>query len=277
MAAIQAARHPRALPTPTRPPGPRTGYSHADCYAGALGDCSRDISREHYFSEGMLLEIGSPIEVSGLPWLKEGETKSVSAAALTAKILCDRHNPALSPLDRIAKELFAILREIDAELGDAALPAESETFTVNGPDIERWLLKVLVGFARSHKPPDELRDEEHCLRVLFGEERLRRPWGLNVDGSKDSHAFNGISMSVLHGPEGAIWGAGFNIVGVRLWLSLGKAEAAEVNYRPSGLRFEHAERPGVKVVQFAWPDPPFSDFTRYSRSRPYEGEPIDHF
>lgn len=277
LAAIQAARHPRALPTSTRPPGLRTGYSHPNCYAGALGDCSRKINREHYFSEALLLEIGSPIEASGFRWLKEGETRPVSAAALTAKILCERHNSALSPLDGVAKELFVMLREIDAELGDAEPPAASETFTVNGADVERWLLKVLMGAAHSHKPPDELRDEAHCLRALFGEESLRRPCGLNVDGSKDSHAFNGLSMSVLHGPEGAIWGALFNMAGLRLCLGLGEAEGAGLNYRPSGLRFEHTGRPGEKVVRLAWPEPPFSDFISYRRSRPYAGEPIDRF
>jgi hypothetical protein len=275
--AIKAAGHPRRRGTPTRPPGERTDYSHPDCYARVLEDCSREISREHGFSKGVLLEIGNRIEASGFSWQKEGEMQLLPPAALASKVLCTRHNSALSPLDKAAKELYAILRRIDGELGDEAPLAQSEMLTVNGVDVERWLLKALIGVAHSHKPPDELRDEEMCLRVLFGEASLKQPWGLYVDGSKDSHAFNGLSMSVLHGSEGTILGARFNISGLRVLLALGKADGTDLSFRPSGLHFEHAHRPGIKVVTLAWWEPPFSDFVRYRRSQPYHGEPVDHF
>lgn len=73
--------------------------------------------------------------------------------ALASKVLCERHNSALSPLDTAATDLYAILRRINAELGDEAPTAPSETFTVGGVDLERWLLKALIGLAHSHTPP----------------------------------------------------------------------------------------------------------------------------
>jgi hypothetical protein len=61
---------------------------------------------------------------SGYTWLG-GTTKSLTPKALRAKILCARHNSALSPLDAVAGDLFEAVREIDTVLGDHAPPAPS--------------------------------------------------------------------------------------------------------------------------------------------------------
>ena len=82
-----------------RPPGPATGFSHQNCYLRDTHDCSEQISREHYMSKAVLDQLGSTLRVSGMPWLKPGQTLDTSVASLTAKILCKRHNEALSPLD----------------------------------------------------------------------------------------------------------------------------------------------------------------------------------
>ena len=85
-------------------------------------------------------------------------------------------------------------------------------------------------------------------------------------------------MSVLNEPQsGVILGARFNISGLRVVLAFGEAGGIDLAFRPSGLHFEHAARPGVKVVNLAWPAPPFADFVRYRRSQPYHGELVDHF
>ena len=86
--------------------------------------------------------------VSGFAW-QNGETKEMDFASLTSKILCDRHNSALSPLDAEAGKLFVALAEIDATLADAAPPAPPRDYLISGADLERWLLKVLLGICHA--------------------------------------------------------------------------------------------------------------------------------
>lgn len=77
----------------------KTGFSHPECYASDLADCSREMSREHYVSESVLRAIdggGKSIEVRGLPWQPNGASQRISTAALTEQVLCKRHNQALT-------------------------------------------------------------------------------------------------------------------------------------------------------------------------------------
>jgi hypothetical protein len=274
--ALEAAKHPRVSATSTQPPGERTGYSHRQCYAQGLEDCSRDLSREHFISKGVLESVGDVIEASGFHW-QEGATMPLSPEAIAARILCKRHNEALSPLDAEAKQFFRTLREIDAALGDEAPPAASETFMFNGPDFQRWLLKCLIGLTESHNPPDRLRDHDLCVRVLFGETTWPQYWGLYLDMQQNSHAFSDLSLTVFNGPDGCIWGCRFNIAGVRSQLALSRTKGDGLLFRPSGIRFQYAARTGIQELTFAWTQSPFSAYGTYKRSAPYGGEPIDRY
>lgn len=277
IAALKAVHHPRSTPSVTTPSRPVTGFAHPKCYAGALNDCSEQISREHYFSESVLELIGNSIEVSGMPWQQESDLASLSPASLAAKHLCERHNHALSPLDSCAKELFATLREIDANLADDATLNEQSLVVLNGSDVERWFLKCLFGIVKvpRNDASTMLRDELKCLRVLFGEATWPAAWGLYADVSKSSHAYDGLSATTRLN-QGEVWAATFNVAGSRFVLALGKAEG-DVVYRPAGLRFRHADRPGTNSVVLTWSEPPYSDYISSVRSKPYEGEPIDRY
>ncbi len=159
----------------TIPPPPVTGYSNPQCYANALSDCDSQISREHYVSEGILSLRNGAITLLGFPWLPNGNLKKVSAQALTAKILCKRHNTALSGLDSVAIRFFKFL------IGDN--PNEN-LLLINGNEIERWMLKMLCGLAASGNitfnsqilhswtPPDR------WLRILFGNANIPSNCGL---------------------------------------------------------------------------------------------------
>jgi hypothetical protein len=89
-----------------RPPGKVTGYSHAGCYLRNTRDCSEQISREHYISRSVLTQLGEVLRISGAPWLDPDQTLDTTVENLTAKILCKRHNEALSPLDGEAGLFF---------------------------------------------------------------------------------------------------------------------------------------------------------------------------
>jgi hypothetical protein len=87
----------KALPSST-PSLPKTGFSQRNCYLGGDGNCSEGITAEHYISKAVLQVLGEQIKIDGMLWLL-GEEKIVGINSLTAKLLCKRHNNALSPLD----------------------------------------------------------------------------------------------------------------------------------------------------------------------------------
>jgi hypothetical protein len=128
-----------------RPPGPPTGFSHQHCYLRDIRDCSDQISREHYMSKSVLNQFGQVVRVSGMPWLAIGETFDTSVASLTAKILCTRHNAALSPLDDEAALFFSVLRKALIDLGRKTLSKKPIFHLVGGDALELWMLKVACG------------------------------------------------------------------------------------------------------------------------------------
>jgi hypothetical protein len=112
-----------------------------------------------------------PLSVEGLTWLG-GETKNISAKALTANILCTRHNAALSGLDSSAGQFYRELVDVGQYLRRGAAATRVRLFS--GNDIELWLLKVLCRlaaagvaehFAGDAAPPNW----DTWSRALFGE------------------------------------------------------------------------------------------------------------
>lgn len=170
----------KKLPATTNPKSPRTNVSRIGCYAAPLQDCSNDISREHYLSKSILVQLEQlgGLRISGTPWMPPGETRIVAPNALTAKVLCSRHNTALSPLDHMAARLFKAFDDSDAVGG-----AKDLLYLFSGHDVERWLLKVLCGclfsgiFTPDHK---NVPLPISWLNVLFGKEEFSGLGGLYV-------------------------------------------------------------------------------------------------
>src|ERR1700754_177890 len=170
----------------TRPPRPRTNHSATGCFARALGDCSADITREHFLSAAVLHALSAlgGIDVRGPSWLR-GTTKQLSVNALASNMLCSRHNGALSPLDSVAQRfcesLLAIRADSEAEAGVGSAVCVG---LINGHDLERWCLKILIGGlysgnlslqgqdTKNRLPPSE------WLSFLFGERPFARVGGL---------------------------------------------------------------------------------------------------
>ena len=86
--------------------------------------------------------------MQGLPWLN-GNVRAVPASAVTSKVLCNRHNEALSPLDAVAGDLFGAFNDAKRtfDTTGTVLPRAGRVFS--GYDIERWMLKVLCGMVSS--------------------------------------------------------------------------------------------------------------------------------
>ena len=130
---------------PLQPPGLLTNYSHPHCYPRDTDDCSQQISREHYMSKAVLEQLGSTLRVSGVPWLQPGGTLDTSVGSLTAKILCKRHNEALSPLDSEASLFLSTLRDALIDLRRKTLSRKPIFHLINGTALELWMLKVACG------------------------------------------------------------------------------------------------------------------------------------
>lgn len=130
------------------PPGPKTNFAHADCYLRDTNNCSPDISREHYISANVLEQIAASekaINLSGVPFLAEGETRALPVSSLTAKILCQRHNVALSPLDQEAGRFFKMLTETMMRKAKGPGSSKRELWLASGTAVELWMLKVACG------------------------------------------------------------------------------------------------------------------------------------
>jgi hypothetical protein len=131
------------------PPLPKTNYAHPECYLSVTADCDRDISREHYLSRAVLAEVGSKIDISGMPWQRPEQHQLLPIDALTAKVLCRRHNSALHVLDAEAAAFFRALKRIDEDFGRRSLSRKSLNFLISGDAVERWMLKVACGICMS--------------------------------------------------------------------------------------------------------------------------------
>ncbi|MDX2091216.1 MAG: hypothetical protein SFX73_25380 [Kofleriaceae bacterium] len=161
----------------TKPPGKRTGYSNPDCYANTLDDCCSEINQEHYISKKLLKRLGR-FEAEGFAWRPK---KGPVGLNLQARILCERHNTALSPLDAMITDLYDLMRawQDRKELGERVL---------DGEDLERWALKALCGLVMSggvRPGRDQANETEPSIprkyaRILFGEAEMPKRWGFRT-------------------------------------------------------------------------------------------------
>lgn len=147
------------------------------CWAHALGDCNK-LSREHVVSRSIFASWCScPTHVEGICRMPSGLRPE---SALTAKILCQKHNSALSPLDAEAGKLSALLLHSAAgqHIGRPEL---------SGSLIERWVFKTLInGLAAGWSDRRKWLPSEQIVRFIFGTESLPRGCGLySIDGSSE--------------------------------------------------------------------------------------------
>lgn len=151
-----------------------------------MNDCGRGLSREHFISEGILRRLNTPapgqnegaLRVVGLPWLEKGVPQSLPPTALASRILCDRHNSALSPLDTVAGRFFDRL-EAAVIFRDEPEGETSNALSIfSGLDVERWMLKLLCGLAASgnmsfsRDPQMSFAIPNEWLEILFEDERF---------------------------------------------------------------------------------------------------------
>jgi hypothetical protein len=155
------------------------------CWAACLGDCDNKLSREHLVSDCPF--IGDAVRVQGFPWCRD-EPMEIGLTALTAKILCVRHNNDLSPVDESAGKAFDTLRQMTL-FGNVRSKMKPriwnvKTFSIDGKTLERWFLKTLINIAcdgtypigRDSDVPG--RASERLVRIAFGHSLFENRAGL---------------------------------------------------------------------------------------------------
>lgn len=246
----------RKITASTTPPPPQTFASLQSCYASPLADCSSKRSREHYISESLLdyLNRNNGLRVSGLPWIKEVD-QVFTPSALAARILCERHNSALSPLDMITVRLFQAFDEQGAVGSGQQL-----LYLFSGHDLERLLLKILCGITCSKNlkldAEADLSIPRYWLDILFGNLQFPDDQGLYVCKSR-GHSFEGPRGLELRAitRRGRLTGMGLWVCGYELILSMSGFpsrffDGREVAYRP--LEFYTKGRDFEKSVILSW-------------------------
>ena len=119
------------------------------CWAMCLGDCGGGMTGEHKVSKALFTT--NEIMVQGFPWCLDAP-KEVGLASLVGNILCKTHNNALSDLDNAAKAAFDVFREA-VRLNHVRQKLKRPPMwhiqrqTIDGPRLERWLLKTLINIA----------------------------------------------------------------------------------------------------------------------------------
>jgi hypothetical protein len=144
------------------------------CYATLLADCEGRLSLEHPVSENVLdyLAGGSgEVRVHGRSSQRDLEHGDLlPVRTLGRRVLCERHNGTLGPLDAVGGRF--VRADADAKLHLAEQNSGDFHALFNGYDLERWLLKVLCGIHhRQPIPGSESRAPWRVplawLRILF--------------------------------------------------------------------------------------------------------------
>lgn len=122
-------------------------FAHPKCYAHVLGNCSEEISKEHFISRNILEELhqSGGLRVGGVPWNAPGEVAAISPASLAGKVLCRHHNGLLSDLDDLGGRFFRTLNSIHAASSGGLSSSLDAVYKFDGNAIERFFLKVLLG------------------------------------------------------------------------------------------------------------------------------------
>lgn len=150
------------------------------CWASCLGDCEGRSSREHLFSSNLF---GSSVTVTGGPY--GDEPLRIGTGSLVSRILCEKHNSDLSPLDAEAGRFSQHLDELFArheERTDQYQRGEGGSWEVieysaDRDLLTRWFTKTtinlanvlpfVVGWSSGREPIDP--PEALVRTVFFGE------------------------------------------------------------------------------------------------------------
>jgi len=201
---------PHVKVTSVVPPGELTDFAHPKCFLQATRNCSQRISREHYVSAAVLDQFEQP-SVSGMPWQKPGEAAIYGRESLTARVLCERHNNALSPLDAHGATTVRHLKSGFAHATKRSLSARPSVSLASGPAFEAWGYKVAAGFFEANiarfdglRAAGTLTDKHGNLAEALSGILLSPPAGIYVRAHEGDGMGNSISFAPIMSEDAGI-------------------------------------------------------------------------
>jgi hypothetical protein len=203
-----------------------------DCWVTCLGDCSDKLSREHLVSRAFF-SAGS-IVVQGMPWCK-GEPKEIGIDSAVSKLLCTRHNSALSPLDLTAGRFAAAVREHCRLYTERSQSRRSDLsfrrLDIDARLLERWLLKTMINLNAGGQliigegPGSPGRPTETLVNAVFGKKMPQGQFGMHVATRVGMRLdlIERVSFAPLIFKGTEIHGSFFNVHGLLCYLSATEA------------------------------------------------------
>ena len=198
-----------------------------DCWASTLKDCARGASGEHYISDGIF--DGESVTAVGLSWCRD-KPVTIGLKSAVAKILCGKHNSALSEFDAEAAKLsrFLVTDVLDQPLTESAI-------TLQGRFLEKWALKTFfnLGYIRGlHREQlNRLKPPLEIVRYIFHNAPVADGIGLYfVTGKIANEEYGtGLWWNVIQNPQrlNEIFGMAFTFFGIRFVLSIPPIRAEE--------------------------------------------------
>lgn len=215
----------------TQPPINSLQKPARQCWANALGGCDK-LSREHVISQSILAAgCGCHPIIEGSNSVPTGQ---FAQSALTAKILCRKHNSQLSPLDAEVGRLSQIL--LSAAQGTTIGRPE-----LSGALLERWALKTLInGLVAGWSDKRKWMPEANIVKGIFGQGVIPNGCGLySLDGGSDDLTNpQHVSVSPYWGrPKGRekfLVGGLVRVHGLRLFVALDDSAVLRLIGRPEG-------------------------------------------
>lgn len=207
------------------------------CFLHGFGPCGGKISGEHYISHSLLnaIDASGRSQVGGLPFQPQGMMQTFGNGALTAKVLCAKHNSDLSCLDAEAKRAFQVFDAIDKD--PASVPPYS---SIDALLFERWMLKVICGLTAGAGWNDGVVPDE-WKAPLIGRGWANH-WGLYLPlpSGTQTLAKEFAVESIVQAGTAIVKGARFRVAGVHFTIALGVPDAPSafgLRY-PRGLVFQ---------------------------------------
>lgn len=167
-----------------------TPFKNDRCYLWPVGSCSTKMTKEHFISRNILEKVAtSTLRFENAGHFFGGQqTVEIGIDSFSAKVLCDKHNSALSDLDTAAGAAFSTIEALAKDFVEFARLERgrlSRFHICSGVDIERWMIKVYCGLVAADKiralsgriiERDTLQPD--LLNALVGTDSLRSPLGL---------------------------------------------------------------------------------------------------
>lgn len=246
-----------------------TGHRHPRCCANADANCSTKISREHFISASLLrkLELNNKAKIAGLAWQEPERFNLVPVKGLASNILCERHNNALSGLDSLIDAFARSIRSFDRK------PANKhETFS--GSEIERWMLKCIVGLSASKNVTSHPKPE--CIDLLFGRMDWPEHWGLYFSMGASTPIYHTDSLLIetrIDANRSLMLAADFFIQGFPFTLLMGEPSDPKAFgiWRPGHLVFQSPA--ATQTIRLAWQRDGSSELVSLTRTGTYDGHP----